>query len=171
MAVQILHRVQLIPAPLDKVWSFFADPDNLPRITPPDMKFVTLSSSQGERIYPGQLIEYKLRPLPWFRTRWLTEITQVEEGHYFVDEQRRGPYRLWHHQHHFRKIEGGVEMTDLVHYMVPFGVFGDLANAFFVRRRLEEVFLYRRQVVESIFGAFPQHTGPLTTRAATTPRH
>ena len=171
MAVQILHRVQLIPAPLDKVWSFFADPANLPKITPPDMQFVILSPSRGDRIYAGELIEYKLRPLPWMRVRWLTEITQVEEGHYFVDEQRRGPYKLWHHQHHFRKIDGGVEMTDLVHYMAPLGVFGDLANAFFVRRRLEEVFAYRRQVVNSTFGEFPEHTGPLTMRAPTGPRH
>jgi ligand-binding SRPBCC domain-containing protein len=171
MAVQIIHRVQLIPAPLEKVWAFFVDPANLPRITPPNMQFVVLSPSRGDRIYAGELIEYKLRPLPWLRTRWLTEITQVEEGHYFVDEQRRGPYDLWHHQHHFRKIEGGVEMTDLVHYSVPLGPLGDLANAFFVRRRLEEVFLYRRQQVEAIFGKFPDHSGPLTMRAAPTPRH
>jgi ligand-binding SRPBCC domain-containing protein len=171
MAVQIIHRVQLIPATLDKVWPFFSDPANLPRITPPHMQFVVLSPSRGDRIYAGQLIEYKLRPLPWLRTRWLTEITQVEEGHYFVDEQRQGPYSLWHHQHHFREIQGGVEMTDLVHYTIPLGPLGDLANAFFVRRRLEEVFRYRRQQVEAIFGTFPDHSGPLTMRAATTPRH
>ncbi|HEV2478289.1 MAG TPA: SRPBCC family protein [Puia sp.] len=171
MAVQILHRVQLIPAPLDKVWPFFADPGNLPRITPSDMHFEVLSPSQGDRIYAGELIEYKLRPLPWMRTRWLTEITQVEEGHYFVDEQRRGPYKLWHHQHHFREVQGGVEMTDLVHYLVPFGILGDLANAFFVRRKLEEIFAYRRTVVESTFGVFPGFSGPLTMRAATGPRH
>jgi ligand-binding SRPBCC domain-containing protein len=171
MAVQILHRVQLIPAPLDKVWSFFADPGNLPRITPPDMHFEILSASQGARIYAGQLIEYRLRPLPWLRTRWLTEITQVEEGHYFVDEQRRGPYKFWHHQHHFREIQGGVEMTDLVHYLVPFGFLGDLAGAFLVRPRLEKIFAFRRTVVESTFGIFPGFSGPLTTRAATGPRH
>jgi len=207
MAVQILHRVQLIPAPLDRVWSFFADAGNLPRITPPDMHFEVLSPLQGDeptprhaptqrralttwhastqqaatpqrhaassgaRIYPGQLIEYKLRPLPWLRTRWLTEITQVDEGHYFVDEQRRGPYKLWHHQHHFREIQGGVEMTDLVHYLIPFGFLGDLVGALFVRRRLEEIFAYRRQVISSVFGDFPEHTGTLTTRAATGPRH
>jgi ligand-binding SRPBCC domain-containing protein len=135
------------------------------------MQFEVLSPSQGDRIYAGQLIEYKLRPLPWFSTRWLTEITQVEEGHYFVDEQRRGPYKLWHHQHHFREIHGGVEMTDLVHYLVPFGILGDLANAFFVRHRLEEIFAFRRQVVSSTFGDFPEHMGPLTMRAATGPRH
>src|ERR1700761_1077103 len=168
MAVQILHRLQLIPAPLDKVWSFFADPANLPGITPPDMQFVILSLSKGDRIYAGELIEYKLHPLPWLRTRWLTEITQVEEGHYFVDEQRRGPYRLWHHQHHFRSIPGGVEMTDLVHYLIPFGFIGTLANAFVVRRQLEHIFEYRRAQVESFFGAWPANTGPLTTRVAPT---
>jgi len=171
MAVQILHRVQLIPASLDSVWSFFADPGNLPRITPPDMHFEVLSPSPGPHIYAGQLIEYKLRPLPWLRSHWLTEITQVEEGHYFVDEQRRGPYKFWHHQHHFREIQGGVEMTDLVHYLIPFGFLGDLAGAFLVRRRLEEIFAFRRQVISSVFGVFPEHTGPLTIRAATGPRH
>ena len=164
MAVQIIHRVQLIPASLDQVWSFFADPANLPRITPPDMHFVVLSAPQGDAIYAGQLIEYKLRPLPWLRTHWLTEITQVEKGHYFVDEQRRGPYSLWHHQHHFRKIDGGVEMTDMVHYTIPFGFLGNLADAFFVRRRLEAVFAYRREQVEAVFGRFPEHSGPLTMR-------
>lgn len=171
MAVQILHRVQLIPAPLDEVWSFFADPGNLLRITPPDMHFEVISVSQGPHIYAGQLIEYKLRPLPWLRTFWLTEITQVEERHYFVDEQRRGPYKLWHHQHHFREIQDGVEMTDLVHYLIPFGFLGDLVGALFVRRRLEEIFAYRRKVVSSVFGEFPEFSGPLTTRAATGPRH
>jgi ligand-binding SRPBCC domain-containing protein len=155
MAVHILHRIQLIPAPLDKVWSFFADPANLPLITPPEMKFVVLSATEGDRIYAGQLFEYTLRPLRWMRTRWLTEITQVEPGHSFVDEQRRGPYRLWHHQHHFRNISGGVEMTDQVHYTVPFGFLGDLANVLVVRPKLDKLFLYRRQVVERMFGKFP----------------
>jgi ligand-binding SRPBCC domain-containing protein len=155
MAVHILHRIQLIPAPLDKVWSFFADPANLPVITPPDMQFVVLSATEGDQIYAGQLIEYKLRPLRWMRTRWLTEITQVEPGHSFVDEQRRGPYGLWHHQHHFRNIQGGVEMTDQVHYTVPFGFLGDLADALVVRPKLDKLFRYRQQVVEELFGRFP----------------
>ncbi len=118
------------------------------------MEFVVLSATEGDRIYAGQRIEYKLRPLPWLRTHWLTEITQVEPGHSFVDEQRRGPYRLWHHEHHFRTIEGGVEMTDQVHYTIPFGFLGDLANALVVRRRLDEVFRYRQKVVEELFGKF-----------------
>ncbi len=140
---------------MDKVWSFFADPANLPEITPPSMQFTILSATRGDRIYAGQLIEYKLKPLRWLRTHWLTEITQVEKGHYFVDEQRRGPYSLWHHQHHFRQIAGGVEMTDLVHYTVPFGILGSFADALFVRRQLEEIFLFRLQRVEELFGRFP----------------
>jgi ligand-binding SRPBCC domain-containing protein len=155
MAVHTIFQIQNIPAPLDKVWSFFANPDNLSRITPPDMHFTTLTTGQGDRIYAGQLIEYKLRPFPWWPSRWLTEITQVEPGHYFVDEQRRGPYSLWHHQHHFRTIAGGVEMTDVVHYTLPFGPFGDLANMLLVRRRLEDVFNYRLRQVEELFGVFP----------------
>jgi ligand-binding SRPBCC domain-containing protein len=152
MAVYSLRRVQCIPAPPDIIWSFFADPANLSLITPPSMHFQPLSSFSSDRIYPGQLIEYRLRPLPFMRTYWLTEITHVEVGRYFVDEQRRGPYKLWHHQHHFATIEGGVEMTDLVHYSIPFGIFGRLANALLIRHKLEEIFSFRRRVIEERFG-------------------
>ena len=152
MAVYSLHRVQCIPAAPDLVWSFFANPANLPLITPPSVHFQTLSTFFEDHIYPGQLIEYRLSPLPFMRTYWLTEITHVERGRYFVDEQRRGPYSLWHHQHHFKEINGGVEMTDRVHYSLPFGIFGRLANAVLVRSRLDEIFRYRMEVVEQRFG-------------------
>jgi ligand-binding SRPBCC domain-containing protein len=155
MAVHSFQKIQCIPADLPQVWSFFIDAAKLPSITPPSMRFEILSPHRGDRIYAGQVIEYRLRPLPWFRVYWMTEITQVQAGDYFVDEQRRGPYSLWHHQHHFRKIEGGVEMTDIVHYEVPFGFIGGWANALFVRRTLDELFRYRRQRVEEIFGRFP----------------
>jgi len=154
MAIHSLHRVQCIPSQPDIVWSFFANPANLPLITPPDMGFTILSPDSGDRIYPGQIIEYRLRPLPWMRTHWLTEITQVSPGQYFIDEQRHGPYSLWHHQHHFRKIEEGVEMTDWVHYAIPYGFIGGLANSLFVRKRVEEIFRYRRQRVEELFGVW-----------------
>ena len=117
------------------------------------------------------IITYKVSPLLGIKLNWVTEITHVQDKHYFVDEQRVGPYALWHHQHHFREIQGGVEITDLVHYLVPFGVFGDLAGAFFVRPRLEKLFAYRRRVIETTFGVFPEYNGPLTMRAATGPRH
>lgn len=158
MAVFSLRRIQNIPGSPDKVWSFFVDAGNLPLITPPYMRFRILSSgdstNNNSQIYPGQLIEYKLRPLPGFWVYWMTEITHVRDGLYFVDEQRRGPYSLWHHQHHFRPIPGGVEMTDFVHYEIPFGFIGRWANALFVRRQLEEIFRYRFEVVEKTFGIY-----------------
>jgi ligand-binding SRPBCC domain-containing protein len=167
MAVFSLRRVQYIPGESDKVWSFFVDPANLPLITPPNMRFRILtsgdnpvsntgpgSSNNSSEIYPGQLLEYRLRPLPGFWVYWMTEITQVRRGIYFVDEQRRGPYSLWHHQHHFRSVPGGVEMTDLVHYEVPFGFIGRWANALFVRRQLEGLFRYRFEVIEKMFGIY-----------------
>lgn len=103
------------------------------------------------KIYPGQLIEYRLRPFPWITVRWLTEIMLVSEGSFFVDEQRGGPYRLWHHEHHFRPVAGGVEMTDIVNYEVPFGWIGGLANALFVRRQVEGIFDYRFREIERLF--------------------
>jgi len=155
MAVHSFEKVQCIPASLEKVWDFFADPTKLPSITPPYMQFQVISRDRGDRIYAGQVIEYRLRPLPWFRVYWMTEITHVKQGVYFVDEQRRGPYSLWHHQHHFRTTQTGVEMTDIVHYEIPFGFIGGLANALFVQRKLKELFRYRFERVEEIFGACP----------------
>jgi ligand-binding SRPBCC domain-containing protein len=167
MAVHSLERTQCIPADLERIWSFFSDPVNLPAITPPYMQFKILSPGgnnssggvrgvdrSGAQIYAGQIIEYRLRPLPFFHTYWMTEITHVQEGRYFVDEQRRGPYSLWHHQHHFRKIAGGVEMTDIVHYALPLGFIGNLGHPLFVRRQLEEIFRYRFQRVEGLFGKY-----------------
>ncbi len=170
MSVHSFQKIQCIPANLDTVWSFFVDPAKLPSITPPYMKFKILSPGRSpvrgdgiyagdvhaDRIYAGQVIEYRLRPLPWLWVYWMTEITQVQSGQYFVDGQRRGPYSLWHHQHHFRKIDGGVEMTDIVHYEVPFGFIGGWVNSLFVRRRLEDLFRYRYERVEEIFGRWPR---------------
>jgi ligand-binding SRPBCC domain-containing protein len=155
MAVHSLQKIQFIPASLDQTWSFFSSSANLPLITPPEMDFRILSKYQGDRIYAGQVIEYKLRPLPGIRVYWMTEIIHVQEGVYFVDEQRYGPYSLWHHQHHFKEKDGGIEMTDIVHYKVPFGPIGDLANILFVQRQLERLFQYRHQQVEEIFGSVP----------------
>lgn len=154
MAVHSLERTQCIPADPERIWSFFSDPVNLPAITPPYMQFKILSRGGNGHTYAGQIIEYRLRPLPFFSTYWMTEITHVHDGRYFVDEQRRGPYSLWHHQHHFKKIEGGVEMTDIVHYALPFGFIGNLAHQLFVRRQLEGIFRFRFQRVEELFGKY-----------------
>lgn len=116
------------------------------------MQFKIISRYHGEKMYPGQLIEYTVRPLLGIPLYWMTEITHVKEGHYFIDEQRFGPYSLWHHQHHFVAIEGGVEMTDIVHYKVPLGPLGHLANGLFVRSQLKQIFDYRYKKVEELFG-------------------
>src|ERR1700733_12252498 len=125
MSVHSFKKIQFIPATLNQAWDFFSSPANLPLITPPEMDFRIISKFHSDKVYAGQLIEYKLRPLPGIRVYWMTEITHVKDGVYFVDEQRYGPYSLWHHQHHFVEKDGGVEMTDIVHYKAPFGVIGD----------------------------------------------
>jgi ligand-binding SRPBCC domain-containing protein len=155
MASYFLKRIQNIPTSPDKAWAFFSSPHNLRIITPPDLHFTILSQHHNDHIYAGQLIEYKIRPIAGIPLYWMTEITHVQENRYFVDEQRFGPYRLWHHQHHFSEIEGGVEMTDIVHYMPPLGLIGKLGHVLFLRKQLEQIFKYRFQQVEMIFGAWP----------------
>jgi len=103
-------------------------------------------------MYKGQFIGYKVKPVLGIPVYWMTEITHVKDKEFFVDEQRYGPYSLWHHQHLFNEIEGGVEMTDIVHYKIPFWFIGDIANGLFVRKKLESVFQYRDERVEAMFG-------------------
>src|SRR5690606_11795655 len=131
---------------------FFVDPRNLAVITPPDMGF-EVTGEAPDQMYAGMLITYRVRPLLGVPLTWLTEITHLDEGRLFVDVQRAGPYRFWHHQHHFREVEGGVEMRDIVHYDVGFGPLGDLVNVIAVRRRLRQIFEFRRGVLEQRFGA------------------
>jgi ligand-binding SRPBCC domain-containing protein len=151
-----IHKKQFIPAHRSEVWDFFSRPQNLANITPPDMKFRVLNISHTDHMYPGQIIEYKVCPAAGISMYWMTEITQVKEGRFFIDEQRVGPYKLWHHQHHFKAVEGGMEMTDIIHYQLPLGWLGDLAHALFVRKRLEGIFDFRFQKAEEIFGRSPQ---------------
>jgi len=116
------------------------------------MGFHILSAHRPERMYAGQLIEYRVAPVLGIPLYWMTEITHVVEGKYFIDEQRFGPYTLWHHQHHFRAVDGGVEMTDLIHYKIPLGIIGRVANMLFVRQKLNDIFNYRYEKVKELFG-------------------
>jgi ligand-binding SRPBCC domain-containing protein len=152
MAFHAFKQVQFLPLTLTQAWDFFSNPANLAQITPPEMQFVVTSKYHGPRMYAGQIITYRVSPLPLLRLSWMTEITQVKEGEYFIDEQRFGPYDLWHHQHHFKEVEGGVEMTDIVHYKLPWYMGGSLSNALFVRKKLEGIFDFRRKKVEELFG-------------------
>lgn len=155
MAVYSLKRIQNLPISLDQAWDFFSTPGNLKKITPEKMGFVVHSDPAFlTSIYAGQIITYTVKPLLGIPLFWMTEITHVEPGKFFVDEQRVGPYALWHHQHHFKEIPGGVEMTDLVHYRLPLGPLGDFAHWLFVRKQLKQIFNYRYQTLESFFGAF-----------------
>lgn len=151
MAVYAFQTVQVIPVNLQQAWDFFSSPANLAAITPANMGFQIKSKFHGSRMYPGQIIEYTVRPVLGIPMYWMTEITHVEEGRYFVDEQRYGPYSLWHHQHFFREVPGGVEMTDIVHYKIPLGWLGDFANWLFVRRQLKGIFDYRYAKVKELF--------------------
>lgn len=155
MATYSLKAIQNIPVSLDKAWAFFSNPANLQAITPASMSFQIISKHHGDKMYAGQLIEYKVKPVLGIPVYWMTEITHVVENSYFIDEQRFGPYQLWHHQHHFKEIEGGVEMTDIVHYRNPFGILGNMANALFVRKQLKTIFDYRFGKVEELFGHWP----------------
>ncbi len=154
MPVHYLQQNQKIPAPLETVWYFFADPKNLAILTPDYLNLRYTNELYGEKMYPGQVITYKIKPVFGIEIFWMTEITHVETGKYFVDEQRVGPYSLWHHQHHFKEIGGGVEMTDIIHYKNPFGPLGLCVNSLFVRKKLEGIFKYRRKKIEERFGKF-----------------
>jgi ligand-binding SRPBCC domain-containing protein len=151
-----LKTVQNIPVSLGQAWDFFSNPANLSVITPEKMNFRILSSNHADTMYQGQIIEYKVSPLPGIRLYWMTEITHVVDQKFFVDEQRFGPYSLWHHQHHFKEIPGGVEMTDLVHYKIPLGFLGDIAHGIFVKKELESIFSFRFKAVEELFGIWKE---------------
>jgi len=150
--VYSLKAVQKIPADIDTAWDFFSKPGNLKDITPNALASNVISKHSGDKMYAGQIIEYKISPVAGIRLYWMTEITHVEDKKYFIDEQRFGPYSLWHHQHHFEIINGGVEMTDIVHYKIPFWFIGDIANALMVRNKLKQIFEYRFKVIEEKFG-------------------
>jgi ligand-binding SRPBCC domain-containing protein len=140
-----LERRQLLDTDLAGAWGFFSDPRNLPLITPPGLGF-RITCELPARIHPGLLVTYRLSPLPFLSVAWLTEITHMVEPTLFVDEQRAGPYRFWHHQHHFREVAGGVEMRDIVTYALPLGAPGRLA-APLVRRRLDGIFDFREETI------------------------
>ena len=160
MAAHSIKTVQKIPISLDKAWDFFSNPANLQVITPDNMGFKVISKHHGDAMYAGQIIEYTVKPVLGIPLYWMTEITQVKDKQYFIDEQRYGPYSLWHHQHHFKAIEGGVEMTDIVHYKIPLWVLGKLANSLFVKNQLKGIFDYRFKKVEEMFGRWAGEVHP-----------
>ena len=151
MAFYQLHKEQFIRASLKEVWDFISTPRNLKEITPDYMGFNILTKNLSEKMYPGMIISYDVRPILNLKTLWVTEITQVKENSFFIDEQRIGPYKLWHHQHILEQQNEGVLMKDIVSYQPPFGVVGAIANSLFIRKQLEEIFAYRFERLDMLF--------------------
>lgn len=145
-----LKRTQFVRTDIKTCWDFFSRPENLKKITPSYMGF-DIKMELPERMYEGLMIEYTVRPLLGIPMSWITEIKTVKENEFFVDEQRKGPYKIWHHEHHFKEVEGGVEMTDIVSYEIPLGFLGRIAHPLVVKGKLEEIFKYRFEQVELIF--------------------
>lgn len=152
MAIYTLETEQLLPASLSEVWDFISSPQNLKVITPNYMGFDILSKNPDEKMYPGMIICYHVSPVLGLKMKWVTEITHVRENEFFVDEQRIGPYSLWHHQHHVRETPKGILMHDIVNYSPPMGFLGAIANSLMIKAKLKEIFDYRYAKLEEVFG-------------------
>ncbi len=155
MAIHSLQKTQKINLSISEVWDFISSPKNLKEITPDYMGFEIITDLP-EKMYAGQIIQYKVTPLLNIPMSWCTEITHVKEHEYFVDEQRQGPYKFWHHQHHIKPIKNGVEMLDIVHYQAPFGIIGELGTPLIVTKKLEEIFEYRFNKLIQLFGEYKE---------------
>ena len=153
MKLYRLETVQNLPISQKEAWDFLSDPKNLKRITPEYMGFEILSGS-SDKMYAGQIIQYIVTPVMSIPTKWVTEITHVDEGKYFVDEQRFGPYALWHHKHFIKPIHKGVEMIDIIDYKIPFGILGQLVHPIIVAPKLKEIFEFRKHALNEMFGEY-----------------
>ncbi len=155
MKIYTFKATQKLPISLDEAWKFLSDPKNLKLITPDYMGFITLSGDDRP-MYPGQIIQYIVTPVLGIPMKWVTEITHVIDRQYFVDEQRFGPYSLWHHKHFIKEIPGGVEMEDIIDYKIPIGILGQLVHPILVKPKLNEIFEYRRTKLIALFGEFKE---------------
>ena len=145
-----LKTKQFVKTDMATCWDFFSDPKNLSKITPKSMGFI-VRTELPDKVYEGLMIEYTVRPMLGIPMNWITEIKTVKNHSFFVDEQRKGPYRIWHHEHHFKEVDGGVEMTDIVHYELPFGLLGQFAHWLFVKKQLNQIFDYRFNKIAALF--------------------
>ncbi|TDU39831.1 ligand-binding SRPBCC domain-containing protein [Gelidibacter sediminis] len=153
MKIYTLHKTQKLPISIETAWEFLSNPKNLKTITPDYMGFDILSGADRP-MFAGQIIQYIVTPILGIKTKWVTEITHSVTNQYFVDEQRFGPYDLWHHKHFIKAIDGGVEMEDIIDYKLPFGSLGQLVHPLLVKPKLEEIFNYRTQKLEELFGVY-----------------
>ncbi|WP_164216047.1 SRPBCC family protein [Virgibacillus sp. YIM 98842] len=150
MKIYVLNSKQQLPISKEEAWTFFSDPSQLEGITSDDMSLKPMHDLP-KRMYEGMIVRYQIEPFPKWHLQWVTEITHIKEGKYFIDEQRFGPFRFWHHQHRLIENRDGVELQDTVHYVMPFSIIGRIAHRLFVRKRLEGIFSYRKIQLEAYF--------------------
>ena len=155
MKIYTLHTKQKLPISVDVAWEFISNPKNLEVITPDTMAFKTISGADRP-LYAGQIIQYIVKPMLGIPVKWVTEIAHVVDKNYFVDEQRFGPYALWHHKHFIKEIPGGVEMEDIVDYKLPLGILGQIVHPFLVKPKLKQIFDYREKKLIELFGKFKE---------------
>jgi len=151
MQLYQLQSKQVFPIGKKEAWDFLSDPKNLAVITPQHMGFHILAGADRP-MFQGQVIQYIVKPFPLVSTKWVTEITHVKEGEYFVDEQRFGPYALWHHKHFLKEVPEGVEMEDVIDYKLPFGFLGQLTHPLLVKKQLQTIFEFRENKLAELFG-------------------
>ena len=150
MKIFTIKANQTIPIQIDEAWDFFSNPSNLPIITPPWLE-LRVTSELPDKMYEGMIITYKVHPLLGIPSTWVTEITTVKEKSFFIDEQRFGPYKFWHHQHHFKETNNGVEMSDIINYALPFDPFSRPMNNILVGKKVKEIFEFRKDVLKKMF--------------------
>ena len=152
MTPRRLEFTSIVPRSLPETWDFFSRPENLEKLTPDDVSFNILSPVQGVEMYEGMVIQYRVSPFPGFSTDWITEITQIKHHQHFIDDQRVGPFALWHHQHHFRELDADrTEMKDILHYQAPLGILGTIADKLFVHRQVKQIFTAREEAIKRLF--------------------
>ncbi len=148
--MQLLKKEQFLPVSIEEAWTYFSTPRNLNEITPDDMVF-SITSEVPDAMYAGLLITYKIAPVLNIPIDWVTEITHIKEHVYFIDEQRKGPYRIWHHEHHFRSVPGGVIMTDILYYDIGKSIFGWIAGKLWVHKKIQHIFRFREEKLKALF--------------------
>jgi ligand-binding SRPBCC domain-containing protein len=150
MKIYQIKSKQVLSMTLEESWDFFSDPRNLSKITPTWLN-LKITSDLPDKMYEGMIITYKVYPFLGIPSNWVTEITHMKERQFFIDEQRFGPYKFWHHQHHFNEVEEGIEMTDIVNYALPLDPFSRPLNGLIVRKKVEEIFAFREDVLKNLF--------------------
>jgi ligand-binding SRPBCC domain-containing protein len=151
-----LKYVQRLPLSLENCWDFFSSPTNLKSLTPSHLGFEIKNDLENTKMYAGQIIVYTIRPLWNIPLKWVTEITHAQEPYYFIDEQRFGPYKFWHHEHRFHPIPKGIEMVDTLYYTLPFGLLGKAFHSLKIKKDIEAIFSYRRVKLEKLFGPYSE---------------